>query len=387
MVCLNLIDHWDRSVTKIALRSHALNGFDRYLELAEGREDITVEEISFPEGADFQEWLQKKKVPLGIGKWLRRLFGPIMIAWSSLSFARRFRRVRPAAVISNSGAYPGGPLNIAAIVGACLAGVPRRIFLSNGFATKSPSPFRFYDFMMDKLVASASTNIVTVSQTCAQQIARTRSLHHPIQVIPNGIAVDTSKDHSPDEARAVLQVSPEDLVIGVLGHLEEHKGQEIAVRALPPILKAEPRARLVLVGWEEPEYAANVRALSRDLGVEQAVNFIGFVPHAERLLSGVDLLTVPSVRLESFGLVVLEAMARHKPVIVSDTGALSEIIEDGKTGLVFPSGDAEALADQAIRLLQDCVLRRRLTEAAFAELQAKFTVARMIEDYQDLLKP
>ena len=386
VICLHLIEHWDKRVHKIALRSRSQNVLERYIELAQGRNDITVEEVSYPDVLDVQRWLLRASVPKVIAKWLTKLVRPLIVAWDAIRFAQKFRNIRPVGVVSNSGGYPGGVMNVSAILGAWLAGVPRRIFVAHSFASRSPLAFRIYDNVLDRLVARAATDIVTVSRTCAQQIASSRALRRPIQVIQNGVPINTSNDYCRDTARSMLKCSQEDRVIGILGHVEEHKGQQVAIRAMPLVLQAEPHARLVIIGWESPDYGAEVRALSRQLGVEHAVRFAGFIPHADRLLMGIDVLLVPSVGWESFGLVVLEAMARRRPVIVSDIGGLPEVVEDEQTGLVCPSHDPEALANQMIRILTDPALGLRLSEAAFATLRTRFTVARMVREYETLLR-
>ena len=385
VVCLHLISHWDRGVQKIALHNGGQDGLERYIELADGRDDIIVREISFVDVPDVQRWLRKVNIPEAVTRWLTRVIRPTIIAWQALCFAREFRRHKIAAFFSNSGGYPGGLMNFSAILGAWLARVPQRIFVAHNFAARSPIVFRVYDYVLDRLMERAATDIVTVSRACAQQIASTRVQGRPIRVIYNGIPAETDNDYDVKKARSLLNVSTGNHVLAVLGYIEERKGHKVAIQAMPRVLQVEPRARLVFVGAEESKYGAHIRALSEQLDVEYAVNFVGFVPHADRVLTGVDVLLIPSVGWESFGLVALEAMARHKPVIVSDTGGLPEVVEHGRTGLVFPSADAQALADQIINVLNDRALSSRLSEAAFATLQARFTVDRMVNEYQTLL--
>lgn len=154
-------------------------------------------------------------------------------------------------------------------------------------------------------------------------------------VFPNWTAhVKLEREEKPD--------SP--VVVGFLGRLSPDKGVVVLADALRLLDRAEPgRYRLLVAGasrFVDAEGAA--QAESALTSIDHLVQRMGWVTR-EELLSRVDVLVVPSIWPESFGLVAIEAMAAGVPVIVSDAGALSEIV--GPDGVVVPAGDVAALAE------------------------------------------
>jgi glycosyltransferase involved in cell wall biosynthesis len=96
-----------------------------------------------------------------------------------------------------------------------------------------------------------------------------------------------------------------------------------------------------------------------------------------------DIACVPSVLPESFGLSALEAMHVGVPVIASDNHGLSNLIRDGRTGLLFESGNARALADRLQRLIEDRALRTELSRAAATDVRSRFSSDRFMAEIID----
>jgi glycosyltransferase involved in cell wall biosynthesis len=90
-----------------------------------------------------------------------------------------------------------------------------------------------------------------------------------------------------------------------------------------------------------------LREFARELGIEDAVRFLGFVSPVQAAIEDAAIVVVPSLG-EGFGMVALEAMERARPVIASAVGGLPEIVADGETGLVVPPADPDALAEAAM---------------------------------------
>jgi len=162
-----------------------------------------------------------------------------------------------------------------------------------------------------------------------------------------------------------------------LGRLEQRKGVVTMAEALPRVLQAEPDASLTLVGNDTPNITggtsarAYMEAAFAQAGCSGRVRFEKPVPldQLPALFHQHDVVWVPSF-YDNYPLVCLEAMACGKAVVVSDAGGLPEMVEHEQTGMVFPAGDAEALAERTLSLLADAGLRaaiernaRRYTEA------------------------
>ena len=135
-----------------------------------------------------------------------------------------------------------------------------------------------------------------------------------------------------------------------VGRLIPIKGHLVILRALAQARARVPGVTLAVAGRGPLEPA--LKTYARELGLEDAVDFLGFVSPVQRAIENAAIVVVPSLG-EGFGMVALEAMERARPVIASAVGGLPEIVSDGETGLVVPAGDAEALADAIVALAGD----------------------------------
>jgi glycosyltransferase involved in cell wall biosynthesis len=148
-----------------------------------------------------------------------------------------------------------------------------------------------------------------------------------------------------------------------LGRLMRYKSADVAVRALAILRRDIGDARLVVLG-DGPD-RPRLEALARRLGLGDAVEFRGHVPHAEkvRLLWECHLLLNPSPK-EGWGLTVIEASACGVPVVAARSPGLVDSVRDGDAGILVPYGDAGAFAAAAASLLRDGDRRRRMGAAA-----------------------
>jgi L-malate glycosyltransferase len=137
---------------------------------------------------------------------------------------------------------------------------------------------------------------------------------------------------------------------------------------------------LVLVG-DGPDRDAAEQEADR-LGLQRDVRFLGKVDHVADILRGCDLFLLPS-QTESFGLAALEAMACGVPVVASAVGGLPEVVREGETGFLTPTGDVPAMVAAALRVLRDGALHERLRTAA-ATRALEFSADRIVPQYEQL---
>lgn len=156
--------------------------------------------------------------------------------------------------------------------------------------------------------------------------------------------------------------APEPTVL-YLGRLKRYKRIDLAVRAMPQVLRACPGARLVIAG--QGDTRSPLAGLVAELGLERHVRLLGLVDEAEkvRLLREAWVFTNPSMA-EGWGLSVLEANACGAPAVVFDVPGLRDSVVDGETGVVVPEGDVAGYARALARLLSDDAARGRLGDAA-----------------------
>jgi PEP-CTERM/exosortase A-associated glycosyltransferase len=214
-----------------------------------------------------------------------------------------------------------------------------------------------------------------------------------IEVIPNAVDIgDFSTDGVRDEALALELGLAGRTVLGFIGSFYAYEGLDILLNALPAMLAKRPEIRVLLVGGG-PQDAA-LRRQAQELGIAEHVIFTGRVPHSEvqRYYNLVDVLCYPRHKMRLTDLVTplkpLEAMAQGRLMVASDVGGHKELIEDGRTGVLFKAGDAQALAAKVLALLdapqQWPELRQRGRRFVEAERNWAASVARYKNVYGGL---
>ena len=206
-----------------------------------------------------------------------------------------------------------------------------------------------------------------------------------VHVVPGGVDVGRWQVNpvSAEAARRRWTAEATHLVVAA-GRLEWEKGFSTLLRALPAVVARRPGARVVLAG--RGSYRPALEELARDVGVDGSLLWAGKLSDHDlaALLAAADVVVVPS-RYEPFGLVALEAQAAGAPVVVTRTGGLAELVDDGFTGRVIEPGDVDGLAEVLDELLGDPQLRRRLAEAGRASattLGWASVAARLLDVYR-----
>ncbi len=169
-------------------------------------------------------------------------------------------------------------------------------------------------------------------------------------------------------------------VVGIVGRLQEWKGQDRLLRAQALLHARGTRFHCLIVGGDayelSPDYAASLPRLVSELGLDGQVTMTGQVPDAGPYIECMDVL-VNASDPEPFGIVLLEGMARGVAVLAVDSGGPSEFIADMRTGVLAPSGAPEALAEALGRLVEEPELRARLAAAGRESFLRDYTDAAM----------
>ncbi|MBK5248864.1 MAG: glycosyltransferase family 4 protein [Actinomycetales bacterium] len=173
-------------------------------------------------------------------------------------------------------------------------------------------------------------------------------------VIPNGVYVDRFASATPT---AGWTGTPEAPTIAFLGRLDEpRKGLQVLVSAIPAILERYPRARFLIAGRGDLDWAYS--ELGAHAGVLEALGGISDEEKAS-MLASVDLYVAPQTGGESFGIVLVEAMSAGACVVSSDLSAFRRVLDDGESGFLFTTSDPASLAETVCRALADPLERER----------------------------
>ena len=191
-----------------------------------------------------------------------------------------------------------------------------------------------------------------------------------LRVIVNGV-VPERFNVKKTRAERNMYAAPDEQIVFYVGRLVREKGVQVLLDAIPRIIEQCPKTKFVIAG--KGPYEVELRSQANFLGISHRIYFTGYVNDEVRncLYNWADVAVFPSL-YEPFGIVALEGMAAKTPVVVSNTGGLSEIIEDGFDGLLANPGDKGSLAEAVVRLLQDTRLRDELRFNAFRKAQKEF---------------
>lgn len=195
----------------------------------------------------------------------------------------------------------------------------------------------------------------------------------------------------PDPApfRAEMGIPADTPVITTLGRLEWWKGQHVLVEALPAVFERFPAAIALVVGGpavNKPEYATQLYARCRELGIDQRVHFTGIRSDAPRVLAASQVLVLPTVTPEPFGRTVVEAMAAACPVVATAAGGPVETVEDGVTGHLVPPEDAQAMAARICDVLADPARARAMGEAGRRRAFNDYSLERVVREMSALFE-
>ncbi|MDP2933873.1 MAG: glycosyltransferase family 4 protein, partial [bacterium] len=188
-----------------------------------------------------------------------------------------------------------------------------------------------------------------------------------------------------DEIRGQLGLRGEQIVlfIGRINFAE--KGVGVLLAAMPRIIARLPHVNLVIVGGGGE--SERMRKEIERLKISEHVQCVGKKPFADlvKYLNAADIMAVPSIWMEAFGQVTIEAMACGVPVVTSDAGASPEINIDGQTGFVVPAGDSSKLAEAAIKLLTDEELSQKMSVASRKRVLENYSYSVIVNKFLEII--
>jgi glycosyltransferase involved in cell wall biosynthesis len=223
----------------------------------------------------------------------------------------------------------------------------------------------------------AATKIIAVSQCVSSALTNSGLQAGDITVISDGVPTgNLSSQADRFEARRSMGLEPDTLLIGCIAALTPDKGQEILIRAFAHIRVRYPGCQLLLVG--DGPCRTKLAALVRELDLDGAVHFTGFLENIQNAYAAVNLFAFLA-QAEALGTALLLAMANALPVVASALGGIPEVVEDGKNGLLLKDQNPEAVASAIVRLFSDPAFAASLGGAARETILARFSQEIMVK--------
>jgi glycosyltransferase involved in cell wall biosynthesis len=305
-----------------------------------------------------------------------------------LELARQFLRVR-AHIRAHRYDVVHTHTSVAGAMGrvaAWSARTPVRLHMLHAYAGHAgvPQPKRSLYRLVERLLGLFTTHYVAGSRFIRDVGVRNRLFRaEDVTVIPysSRMTIGDTTEAGRARLREELGLPSDALLIALVGRLEDQKGVDLLVRAVPTVVAQVPRAHVLVVG--DGTRRAEAEALAAELGVADRVHFTGWRHDLADVMRAVEVLALPS-RWEAFGIVNLEAMAAAKPVVGFAVEGIPEVVVHGETGLLSPAGDVDALARDLVRVLTDPSLAVRLGEAGRRRFVEHFTPERMAQAHVEL---
>jgi glycosyltransferase involved in cell wall biosynthesis len=281
---------------------------------------------------------------------------------------------------------------------ARIAGVPTVANTLHGFYfhdDTKPWLRRFY-IWMERVAANCSDTILSQNrEDMATAVAEHIAKPEQLKWLGNGIDVarfDRRRlmDSSLEDLRREIGIDAGAPVIGFVGRLVEEKGILDLLQAATTVIEAIPNAQLLIVGPYDEEKPDALRLdVAERYGVAANCRFVGMRDDMPELYALMDVLVLPSYR-EGFPRAPMEASAMGVPAMATDIRGCREAVVHGENGLLFPVGDADALAQSLIELLQDDERRARMGEAGRRIAEDRFdeqkVFDRVLSEYERLLQ-
>jgi glycosyltransferase involved in cell wall biosynthesis len=292
-----------------------------------------------------------------------------------MQLASAIRDIQPNIVQTHT--FPAAVVGRAA---AKLAGVPVIIdTLHNTYSWKQPK-----DLRIDGFLSRFTDRIVCVSQSVRDYAVdqNPRIPSDKYEVIYNG--VDTKRYRPRDNREETLKrfgVDPGKLIVGSISRLVGQKRVADLIAAAPDILQQFPNAHFLIVG-EGPTATRLIKGV-HDQKLEESFTFTGNVQDSENVHSACDVFAQLAER-EGFGLAMAEAMASGSAVVAAKTGAIPEIVQHGRNGLLHEVGDIKALTDNICTLLGDAGMRDALGTQAVQDIEENFNLETVPQKYRRL---
>lgn len=207
-----------------------------------------------------------------------------------------------------------------------------------------------------------------------------------ISIIPNAINVEEwdSSQTEVDSFRQKFSLTGKKVILWG-GRLHESKGGVLAVDSLAKSVISIPETILFIVGKQNP-YTNYLAEYARTLGVRDNIIFSGWLDGGElkSAFAASDIILIPSQCFETFGMMALEAMAAKKPVIATDKGGISEIVQDGTTGFIVNPCSSTVFIDKVVALLTNPGLARSFGINGYERVLKHFSLSEQVNSYLTL---
>lgn len=219
--------------------------------------------------------------------------------------------------------------------------------------------------------------IITVVQQVKEQLIKLGIKEKNIKVIYNSVDLKKFTPHPSN-----LENLYKEFKVGFVGRLNEEKGVKYLILAVAKLKEVIPQIKLIIVG--EGDQKKSLQMLIKDKRIQDRVMFVGFQKDIPKWMANFDCLVLPATRRETFGIVVAEALATLKPVIVTDVGGLKEVV--GENGYIVPPHHSTGIADSLVAIYKNYNAAQEKAKKGRERVKEKFSLDSMLALYAQTFK-
>lgn len=254
--------------------------------------------------------------------------------------------------------------------------------------TRNMTMTRFKDDFYHRHLYKNIDLMLPVTQQVAGQIERfiPESIRPKVEVVYMGTDKIEVLTEEALETFRVEHGMDGTFAVGLVGRIEETKGQHLLIEAIALLRQKEINVQAFFVGHAMEEgYIDKLKAKAEESGIASAVNFLGFMKKPAHFMQACDAMVL-ATPCETFGLVVIEAMAAKTAMIATKQCGPLEIIEDGVDGMLFENGDVNSLANKIENLASNKTLAKAMTDKALAVVEERFETEKQFMKLSTLLQ-
>jgi glycosyltransferase involved in cell wall biosynthesis len=297
--------------------------------------------------------------PLGLKKINWTIITLLNMPWLYLKFIFSYLRNKCRVILI---------LSISSFKNAFLPIILLKYFKKAGivFYLHGIPPDKIFYHILAYFINRLSDQIIVVSNAVKKRLMEIGIDASKVRVVFNGIDFEHFNCTSPIRLKETHNWEPETLVVGYAGQFTPQKGLRQFVASAEIVLKFDNKLRFVIAGKTEKsnEYFNSISKYINSNGLSEYIKFTGWISEIAMLYKALDIVIVPSMFEEPFGLVIIEAMASGLPVVASNVGGIPEIVVDRVTGFLVNRGDSKQIAECILALARNPELRKNMGHAA-----------------------
>ncbi len=249
-------------------------------------------------------------------------------------------------------------------------------------------PSLFKKAFVGLLSLKSNTHIVYNSQATKVFWELNKSIINKGVVIWNGIEIYTPESSTSelfDIRKNLFLAQPNEIILALVGRISRWKGQMILLDAFNNLVQKNENIKLVFVGAPPPnqeKFQEDLEDRISSFNLNDKVLIIPFQNEIHKIWQAIDIAVVPSTEPEPFGMVAIEAMLAHKPIVGSNHGGLTEIIENNATGFLVTPNSVQDLVIALEKLIQNELLRKEMGEKGYLRVTTAFSVEQYVDSFE-----